>query len=125
MLFRSYSGYTADRSAVVPTNAFTGKSITGTVGQTKVVLTWAIGAGPVGATVDTGAWNDGDGDTGDAQIGVTSPTNVEIGFTIMTKNPGVTHEVSIAVPLKMRNAVGGAVLTDNSFSVTVYKDNSA
>lgn len=120
-----YSAYTADRTAAVPTPNFSGKSISGTVGQTDVVLTWTIGAGPVGATVDVGVWDDGDGDSGSGDIGVSSPTTVPIGFTITTKIPGVTHEVTISVPLLMRDSVGTLLVNDSSFSVTVYKDNSA
>lgn len=117
------SAASAASSAAVPANAFASQSISAAVGATDATMTWTILHGPRSATVDQGAWDDGDGDTGILVAGVASPYAAPLSFTVRGKNPGFTHEVLFAIPLLMRDGLGNIVLTDSSFLLDIYKDN--
>lgn len=119
------SVYTSDVTAAVPVPAISGASITGIAEDTFVTMSWTLVAGPVGVTFSAGAWSDGDGASGVQVDAISSPYAAPLGFTIKTKVPGVNHEVTVSIPLLMKNAGGTTVLTSNAFSITLYKGNAA
>ncbi len=117
------SSYTSISNVTTPVPTLGSQSAVGNIGDDFVTLTWIGAHVPRSVAYGLSSWDDGDGDSGFGVNPITSPYHLTVGFTIQAKDPGVTHEVDLAFEVQIIDHTSSLVGVDDSFALTVYKDN--